>query len=595
MPLRQPLVCVLGHIDHGKTTLLDQIRGTTVAVREPGRITQHIGASFVPSDVIVQLCRRVLGPSFSTAFKLPGLLFIDTPGHAIFYNLRKRGGSVADIAILVIDIMQGIQEQTIEAIEILRERRTPFLVAATKIDLIPGWRPHPDLPISKSLEKQSADARTQFLQRIYAIVEGLNRFGFNADLYYSITDFTRTVAVVPVSGKTGEGVAELLAVTMGLAQRYLTDQLRVSEGPGKAVVLEVSEEEGLGETARIVLYDGVLRKNDRIVTLSKEGPVTTTIKAILMPTGMGDIRDRRTRFSFVNSISAAAGAKIVFSDRINVLPGAELFVAPDPQTEEQIRKQLLGQLREMIFETDRIGVVVKADTLGSLEAMIAYARRVEIPVRKADVGPVSKRDVVEAHAVSRKEPELGAILAFQTRVLEEAQEEAVRLIVRIFSGDVLYRIFEDYLEWREQVRSKKVSEIDLMVRPGKVRVIPGCVFRRSKPPIFGVEVLAGKIKPGYSFIRPDGVELKAPIKSIQKHGKSIPEAVKGDQVAISLDSDRIMIGRHIKEGDTLLVSVPEPHAFAWLRRYSEALEPDEKEVLLELVRIKREKDPLWAR
>jgi len=136
--LRQPIITVLGHVDHGKTTLLDKIRKTAIAAKEAGGITQAIGTTEIPTNVIKTLCGKLL-ERFKIKLIISGLLFIDTPGHEAFTTLRKRGGSIADLAILVIDINEGIMPQTIESLEILKVSRIPFIIALNKIDRIKGW------------------------------------------------------------------------------------------------------------------------------------------------------------------------------------------------------------------------------------------------------------------------------------------------------------------------------------------------------------------------------------------------------------------------------------------------------------------------
>ena len=173
MPIRQPIVCVLGHVDTGKTLLLDKIRKTSVQAREAGGITQHIGASFFPVDTLKQLCGPLLF-MVKGEIEIPGLLVVDTPGHEAFTNLRKRGGSVADIAILVIDALRGFETQTYECIEILKARKTPFLVATNKIDRIPGWNSYPDTPFLKTYQLQDHYVKQDLDNRIYDIILLMN-------------------------------------------------------------------------------------------------------------------------------------------------------------------------------------------------------------------------------------------------------------------------------------------------------------------------------------------------------------------------------------------------------------------------------------
>jgi translation initiation factor 5B len=592
LPVRQPIVCVLGHVDTGKTLLLDKIRKTSVQAREVGGITQHIGASYFPLDTITQL----IGPLLSmikSEIQIPGLLIIDTPGHEAFTNLRRRGGSVADIAILVIDVLRGFELQTYECIEILKARKTPFLVAANKIDRIAGWNPVQNATFQKSYASQFSSVKEDLDIKIYEILGGFSRLEFKADRFDHIKDFTKTVAVVPTSAKTGEGITELLLVLVGLTQQYLKNRLQMTEGPAKGTVLEVKDEPGLGLTLNTIIYDGILQKDELVVIGSKEKPIVTRTRAILVPKPLDEIRDPRNRFSAVNSVSAAAGVKIVAPDLTGALPGAPLYVIPFEDQVEEYVKVVSEEIEKIRILTDLDGVVLKADTLGSLEAIAESLKRGNVQVRIADVGDVSRRDVIEALVVKGHEPFLGVILAFNVKVLPDAKEEALNNGIKIFQENIIYRLIENYVSWvKIQQETKLKQELEHLVTPAKIRVIDGYVFRKAKPAIFGVEILAGKIRSKLELIRLENGEIVGEIQQIQEKGKNLQEAKQGMQVAISMEKP--IIGRHIFERDVLYVKIPESHAKGLLTTYIDTLTLDEKEVLDEYIKLMRTKIPFWA-
>jgi len=592
MPTRQPIVCVLGHVDTGKTLLLDKIRKTNVQAREAGGITQHIGASFFPVDTLKQL----VGPLLSMVkgeIEIPGLLVVDTPGHEAFTNLRKRGGSVADIAILVIDVLRGFEAQTHESIEILKTRKTPFLVAANKIDRIPGWNSYPDTPFLKTYKMQGRYVKEDLDNRIYDIIGTFSSLGFRADRFDQMKDFTKTVAIVPTSAKTGEGITELLMVLVGLTQQYLKKRLQTTEGPAKGTVLEVKEEPGLGLTINAIIYDGVLQKEDLIVVGGKEKPVVTRIRAILVPKALDEIRDPRDRFSSVDSVSAAAGIKIAAPDLEGALAGAPLYSVPRGEDLEKYARLVSEEIERIRITTDVDGVVLKADTLGSLEAIAESLKRNDVPIRLADVGDVSKRDVVEAGVVKEHEPFYGVILAFNIKVLPDAEEEAEIKSVEIFLENIIYRLMDDYLLWLRTQREAEFEQVfEKLVMPGKIRILEGYVFRRAKPAIVGVEILAGRIKPKYKLVRAENGEEIGEIQQIQEKGKALSEAGQGMQVAVSIDKP--MVGRHIFEKDVLYVKVPERHAKVLLTTFMDRLTMEQQEALNEYVNLMRKKIPFWA-
>jgi len=591
VPIRQPIVCVLGHVDTGKTLMLDEIRKSSVQAREVGGMTQHIGASFFPAETLIQICGPLLKDK-KWEVQISGLLVIDTPGHEAFANLRKRGGAVADIAILVIDILKGFEAQTSECIDILKARKTPFLVAANKIDRIPGWKPKPGEAFSTSYESQDAYVRKDLDEHLYTIMGNFSRVSFRADRFDKISDFTRTIAIIPISAKTGEGIPELLAVLVGLTQQYMQDRLQVTEGPAKGAVLEVKEETGLGITINAIIYDGILKKDDIIVIGGKEKPILTKIRAVLLPKPLDEIRDPRDKFSSVDTVSAAAGVKIAAPNLENALAGAPLYVVPSENLAEQYVESVSEEVEKLRIVTDINGVVLKTDALGSLEAIAESLTRNNIPIRLADVGDVSKRDITEAAVVKQHEPLYGAILAFNVRTLPDAEEEAKSRGVPVFQHNVIYHLIDNYTQWMKNEREARLQkEFDTLIKPGKIKLLPSCVFRRAKPAIVGVEVLAGQIKPKYPLVKEDGWDL-GEIMQIQDRGEAVPEAKLGMQVAISLDKP--IVGRHIYEGDVLYVKMPEDHAKALLTKFQNRLSADELNALNELANLMRSKSPFWA-
>jgi translation initiation factor 5B len=594
MPIRQPIVCVLGHVDTGKTLLLDKIRKTSVQAREAGGMTQHIGASFFPVETLKQLIGPLLS-SLKGDIEIPGLLIVDTPGHEAFTNLRRRGGSVADIAILVVDVLKGLEAQTFECIDILKARKTPFIVAVNKVDRVQGWKSTGSNSFLKAYGVQDSYVKEDVDNKLYTIMGAFSRLGFKTDRFDHIRreDFTSTIALVPTSAKTGEGLTELFLVLVGLTQQYLKKRLQTTEGPAKGSVLEVKEEPGLGLTLNTIIYDGTLKKDDLIVVGGKEKPVVTRIRAILVPKPLDEIRDPRDRFSPVDCVYAAAGVKVVASGLEGALAGAPLYVVPEGEEIGKYAELITEEIGRIRIATEIAGVVVKADTLGSLEALAEILRQNNVQVRIADVGDVSKRDVVEASVVKEREPLLGVILAFGVRVLPDAEEEAAADDVQVFREPIIYNMVQNYLEWAKAKReAKSEMEFGKLVKPGKIQVLAGFVFRRAKPAIFGVEVLGGRVKPKNSLVRAENGEDVGEIQQIQDKGEAISEAKEGMQVAVSMDKP--IVGRHVFEKDILYVKVSEADAKALMASHVDKLSEDEQEVLKEYIRLMQKKTPFWG-
>ena len=578
---RQPIVSVLGHVDHGKTTLLDFIRGTTVAARESGAITQHIGATEVPIDAIYNVCGKLLG---GKKFTVPGLLFIDTPGHHAFTTLRARGGSLADLAVLIVDIQEGFRPQTHESVSILKQYKTPFIVAANKIDNISGWQKIDGIAKTR-IEQQHVPIKNLFEKKLYDIIGVLYDKGFESDLYYKIKDFRKTLPIIPISAKSGEGIPELLMVLVGLAQRFLEERLSIESGPGKGTVLEVKEDVGLGTTVDAIIYSGTVRKEDTIVFGTQDEPLVSKIKALLKPKPLDEIRDPRERFDSIQEVHAACGIKISATNLDNVIPGAPLRVATDDI--DKLIKEIKQQSKVNI-ELDKDGIIIKADTIGSLEALVKESRDKGINIRKVEIGNVSKRDVVEASAITN--PTERVLFAFNVKILPEAKEELQEVDVAIFNEDVIYTILENYDEWigKKKLELEKQRREDY-VHPGMIKFLPEYVFRVSHPAVIGVRVMSGRIKTGMRLMKEDGRVIGA-IKGIQSENKAIEEAIQGQEVAISIEG--VTVGRQIKGEDILYTDLPESDAKKL--KDMDVLNVDEKDLLNKIIEIKRKENKFWG-
>ena len=588
---RQPIVAVLGHVDHGKTSLLDHIRSlgkdarASVMDREAGGITQHIGATEVPSDILNALCAPLLG---GKTFDSPGLLFIDTPGHHSFSTLRSRGGSLADIAILVVDVMEGARPQTIESLRVLKEAKTPFVIAANKIDRIHGWHSKHDRSMAEAMGDQSKEAMGLFEQRYWELVGQFAEHGFNIERYDRVTDFTKDIALVPLSAREGEGIQDLLTVVIGLAERYLAEQLTDIEGSGEGTVLEMKEERGLGKTLDVILHRGSIEKGDEIVLVTDDGGRATRVKGLFTPRGMSEMRDAGNRWDASDAAHAASGLKISAPDLDGVLAGTTLRVV---HTDAERTEALAAAHEEskLSIELEEEGVCIKADTVGGLEALAKELNAIEVPIRMASIGQVSRRDIRNTEAASN--PLHRVIMAFSTDILPDAitEVESSEAGAKHIGSDIIYRILEEHEEWIEQ-RTHELEEAsrEQVVYPARILLLPDHTFRVSKPAVVGVRVVAGRIHVGQYLLKEE--RRIGRIKSIRSGENSMREAMQGDEVAVAIEG--VTVGRQIDEGDSLLVDVPESHAKK-LRKME--LTAAEQDVFDELLAIHRKDDHFWGR
>jgi translation initiation factor 5B len=588
--MRQPVVVILGHVDSGKTSLADSLRGTGVQAREVGGITQEIGASFFPMETLRQICGPLLDKA-GGELQIPGLLMIDTPGHAVFSNLRLRGGSAADIAILVVDVLKGLENQTLESIDILKQRRVPFLVALNKIDMINGWRKGSKGALQTVMKEQPPEWNDELEERLYNVVGGLSRLGFQSDAYYRVKDFRQQVSVVPVSARANVGMPEMLAMLIGLAQQFLKGRLSLAEARGgRGIILEMQEEVGIGETANVILTEGTLNVGDTIALVRREGAIRSKVKALFMPKPLDEMRDPRDRFTPVDSVYAAAGVKLVSADLSGVVPGTSVASFKSEKEFGVLKTELEKELSNVVVKTNNMGVIVKAGSIGGLEALLRMLEERGVPVRQADIGEISKNDIVDAQVVGEHDPYLGAILGFDSRVLPEAKDHVGSS--PIFVSGIIYEVIDNYVNWAVAKRdSDEKAALSSLTRPCKLKVIPGTFFRNRDPAVFGVDVVAGTLRPKVRLMSAAGTELGT-VEQVQDQGKVLTEARQGDKVAISVDGPTL--GRQVKENDTIY-TMPRSHEAKVLRtKLSGSLTAEERAVLDEIVGIKGAADPLYG-
>jgi translation initiation factor 5B len=581
--LRSPICVVVGHVDHGKSSVLDYIRGTNIVAKEAGAITQAIGASIIPIDTLKKVCGQLLKIT-NTEINLPGLLFIDTPGHAAFTSMRERGGSLADIAILVVDVNDGVKPQTIEALHILKEHKTPFVIAANKIDRITGFQSNPKMSLIENIGSQSQDIQRIVDNKLYELVGSLHENGFQSERFDRVGDYTKEIAIIPTSALVGDGMPELLMVVTILAQKFLENTLKLeSTGPAKGTILEVKEQQGLGTVLDTVVYDGTLCVNDTIIIGHTNGPIETKVRALFIPKSVDDMRDSKTKFMTVKSITAASGVRIAAPGIDEAISGMPIEAVHD-QNIEEVRERISESVQDITIDSDDDGVIVKADTLGGIEALLTLLKENDIPVRKASIGEISKKDLMNAKANKDSNPINGVILGFNIEKPNDADD------IEVFCAPVIYKIIDDYLEWKEKEEIKlTAASLEGLPRPCKLEYLKNNTFRQSHPAIIGVEVLGGIVKKNTVLMK-EGQQFSI-VKNIQQENKSVDQAKKNDQVAISLDG--VTAGRQINEGE-IYYSFIDEETFRLLKEKKDLLGKDEIDVLKEIAKIMREDSPLWG-
>ncbi len=575
--IRQPIVTVVGHVDHGKTSILDCLRGSSVTAKEAGGITQEISFTLYPISQLKSTF-PIVEKSIKD-LKIPGFLFIDTPGHAAFINLRKRGGNLADIAILVIDINEGIKPQTQEVIQILRHGKTPFIIALNKIDNVSGWRANKNLNLRESIESQSTNTRQNFDEKYLTLIGSLSSHGFESDLFYNINDFTKKIALVPCSARTKEGIPELMMVLCGLSQKYLGKRIELGK-EAKGVILEVKKDRTISY-AESILYDGELSKDDEIAVSDMDGKMVVAKIRVLE-----EVEPLKFRFRPENKVKASTGIRMQFSEKIDALPGM-LFMAYK-NNKEEIEKVFQQEIKGSI-KTQKQGIIAKADSLGSLEALLFMLKQSSIPVVKAGIGNISKTDIVSAKANLKINPVDSLILGFNVSIDEDVQ--GMKGNVKILTEDVIYKLIDEAVLFRNG-RKKEIEKERLMGLSTlcKLRILKQFVFRNSNPAVFGVKVETGKLVHGLHLMDETSEKI-ARVKNIQSESKPIPEATEGMEVAMSLPG--VNFERVLGDREFLYSDISESQ-FKSFKKNKDLLSGKEIRLLQEIAEIKKKKKADWG-
>jgi translation initiation factor 5B len=494
--LRSPIGVIMGHVDTGKTKLLDKIRQTNVQEGEAGGITQQIGATYFPIEAIEEKT-AMIHKNQPSGYKLPGLLMIDTPGHESFTNLRSRGSSLCNIAVLVVDIVHGLEPQTIESLNMLKKRKTPFIVALNKIDRLFDWKAYPDYPTRDTLALQKPSVIGEFEDRVQKTIVAFAEQGLNACLYWENKNMGRNVSLVPTSAITGEGVPDLLHLLMDLTQNRMTESLMyLSEL--ECTVLEVKVIEGLGTTIDVVLSNGVLNEGDKICLCGLNGPIVTTIRALLTPQPMRELRVK-SAYQHHKSVKASLGIKIAAPDLEKAIAGSRLLVVGPDDDEEDLMDEVMGDLTDLMDSIDKSGkgVCVQASTLGSLEALLSFLKDMKIPVSGINIGPVHKKDIIRASVMLERCKEYAQLLAFDVPIEKEAEQMAADMGVQIFSANIIYHLFDKYTKYMKELEEQKRKDaMPTAVFPCVLRMVPDAIFNKRSPIIIGVDVVEGVLKLG---------------------------------------------------------------------------------------------------
>ncbi|KAI4871985.1 hypothetical protein NFI96_034512, partial [Prochilodus magdalenae] len=585
--LRAPVVCVLGHVDTGKTKILDKLRHTHVQDGEAGGITQQIGATNVPLETVIEQTKMVKNFEKETV-KIPGMLIIDTPGHESFSNLRNRGSSLCDIAILVVDIMHGLEPQTIESINLLKEKKCPFIVALNKIDRLYDWKKSPETDVVATLKKQKKNTKDEFDERAKAVIVEFAQQGLNAALFFENKDPRTFVSLVPTSAHSGDGMGNLIALLVELTQTMLARRLAHCDEL-RAQVMEVKALPGMGTTIDVILINGRLREGDTIIVPGVEGPIVTQIRGLLLPPPLKELRVKN-QYEKHKEVCTSQGVKILGKDLEKTLAGLPLLVAHKEDEVPVLRDELVRELKQTLnaIKLEEKGVYVQASTLGSLEALLEFLRTSKVPYSGINIGPVHKKDVMKASTMLEHDPQYAVILAFDVKVERDSQEMADSLGVRIFSAEIIYHLFDAFTKYREDYKKQKQDEYKhIAVFPCKLRVLPQFIFNSRDPIVMGVTVEAGVLKTGTPLCVPSkGFVDIGIVTGIEVNHKPVDTAKKGQEICVKIEpipgEAPKMYGRHFEAVDIIVSKITRQSIDALKNWFRDEMQKTDWQLIMEL-------------
>jgi translation initiation factor aIF-2/yIF-2 len=524
--------------------------------------------------------------------EVPGIMVIDTPGHESFNNLRKRGSSLCDLAILVIDIMHGLEPQTVESLELLKKRKCPFVIALNKVDVCYQWNSKTYTPIREALDRQEQFVRDEFRQRYDKVMLQLNERGLNVALYWENDDYRRNISIVPTSALTGEGVPDLLYMLINLSQNLMASKLEVEEEL-QCTVIEVKTIEGLGTTIDVILVNGTLREGDQIVLAGMGGPIVTTIRALLTPQPM---KEMRVKSEYVHHamINQSMGIKICAPGLEEAVAGTELqVVGPDDDIEE-LKDNVDDDFDSILnnFEKQGEGVYVKASTLGSLEALLDFLQSMKIPVFDVGIGEVFKKDVKKAMVMKeKKHPEYACILCFDVKVNAEAKQQATTDGVQIFTADIIYHLFDKFTQYMDKINAdKKQERREEAVFPCVLEIDRNHVFMKKDPILFACTVVGGQLRKGTPICIPEKDNLEiGRVAGIEKDKKPVEKARKGDVVCVKIEQNtgqnHIAYGRHFDATNRLYSKVTRSSIDTLKENFRDEMNKEDWELMVGLKKV----------
>ena len=561
--LRSPICTVLGHVDAGKTSLLDMLRESNVQKKEAGGITQKIGTTFMKKESIEEITKEI-----NKEIKIPGIIYVDTPGHECFSAIRLCGLLISDIIIIIVDIFKGLEQQTIECINLLHEYKKPFIIAVNKIDRLNGWKsntPNMSTCLKNVLKNQNKNTLSILDDHINKICNQLSSYGFHSSLYYKNNDIKYTISIVPISAKLGFGLPDLIMLINVLSQQMISSKLTVTNKVDGGYIIEKIKDKKYGNLLSSLLINGKIKNNDCIMLLDEnDNIVEFQLKHLYEPIEGLEVKDS-LNILLVPEINTQLPFIIKCNDELNPKPGTPFYVVnKDNKTKiyELLEKYKNKYLNPNKIKLEKYGIQINAKTYNSAQGLGELCNTKGIQISKIMIGDINKINLMK---LNNKYENLNktkndftfnkrymVILAYDTCVSDELLKMAEDMNIKIMTNKLIYQLVEEYENHVVKLDKEFKNQYPNLRKPCEIKIIDKFVFHKKDPIIIGVSVTKNNLHIGMvieAIIDKKNVDKKnidkknigkmaiklGKITSIKKHDKQIEEAKENDVVCIKIE------------------------------------------------------------
>lgn len=563
-----PICSVLGHVDVGKTKLLDYLRSTHT--KEVSGITQQIGTTVFDKESLQKLCGKL-----GEELEVDRLIMIDTPGHSNFTTMRQVGAVISNLVIVVVDINKGLEEETKRCLKFVKENHdTNFVIALNKLDRIYGWNPTENAPLKRAFNKNKAVMDT-VKDNINRIICQLAELEINACAYYDNKDLSTFVSMIPLSAQTGEGIPDLILV---ISKMMVRATKKLEENPISQYTfgyfLDKRYEERTGNFNVSININKELNFGDRLVIVDRDDKnmqYESVVKSLVSSSEGKEMKDK-SRYKTIQNVNGTAGLGIFLNDDITPSPGSMYAVTTglsDSEKDELIRlmqENMSCTSSNLMCQYDKkeYGVFLYAPSLNILSALISIVNEQKIPIMDHCVGRLTRQTVIKINGVYERmdvEHEINYVQRYKTILvfnpvaekenpLDGIESNVVGMCnqnkITMIGEKTVFKVLEKYKEYVDNCDVKFHNKYKNIGDSFQLKILPEFVFMKTTPLLFGIRVVKGQFKVGTLVVAVKGDQqiLLGNVTSIQKNKKNVDTMKVGDEICIRIESsgDKLTFG-----------------------------------------------------